>query len=83
MVGGGGGHALTTQVNMLARLQMLLTFPTNSRSSRDSSTTRDGFSLHSARNWEFSTLPGQQEACEAVCAQDRPDPSLSDGENQQ
>lgn len=50
---------LTTQVNMLARLQMLLTLPTNSRSSRDSSTTNDGFSLHSTRSWELSTLPGE------------------------
>lgn len=59
---------LTTQVNMLTRLQMLLTLPTNSRSSRDSSTTNDGFSLHSTRSWELSTLPGERKPCEAVCS---------------
>lgn len=41
---------------MLPPLHMPLPLPTNSRSSLASSTTREGFRLHRARNWELSTL---------------------------
>lgn len=47
---------------MAPRLWTLLTLPTNSSSSFASSTTSDGCSAHRARNWELSTLPGEDTA---------------------
>lgn len=47
---------------MAPRLRTLLTLPTNSSSSFASSTTSDGCSAQRARNWELSTLPGEDTA---------------------
>lgn len=44
---------------MTPPLRVLLALPANSRSSLASSTTRAGCCSHRARNWELSTLPGE------------------------
>jgi hypothetical protein len=78
---------LTTQVSMLASPRRLPTLPTKPSSSRDSSTTSDGLSLHSTSSWELSALqdstPGPHGSERPQAASSSQEPELSLAPNQE